>query len=53
MEDFDIDENVFCSYSEWANDELVWGKGRYNWCRDFKSRETCMKDFDDNIEIPF
>lgn len=48
-----MDEEVFENYSEWAEDELVWGKGMYNWCRYFNSSPMEYKDFDSDIEIPF
>lgn len=47
------EDDIFADYAEWAEDELVWGKGMYNWRRDFSSQESCMKYFDDTIEIPF
>ena len=32
-------ENEFENYSEWAEQELVWGKGMYNWCRFYSKEE--------------
>lgn len=48
-----MDEEIFETYSEWADDELIWGKGMYNWCRYFKSAPLELTGFDDSIEIPF
>lgn len=45
-------------YSEWANDELIWGSGKLNWCRAYSLEEWEKKkiqkdDFNYDIEIPF
>lgn len=29
----DFDETEFEIYSEWAENELIWGKGMFNWRR--------------------
>ncbi len=49
-----MDEETFIYYSEWANDELVWGKGMFNWCRDWsQTPSSILSDIDENIELPF
>lgn len=54
-----MDENDFEIYSEWAEQELVWGKGMYNWCRSYSKEEwekqklLCNYDELLKIEIPF
>lgn len=45
-------------YNEWANDELIWSKGQFNWCRAYSKEEwenrKCIKDdCNYDIEIPF
>lgn len=46
------------AYNQWANDELIWGRGQYNWCRAYSKEEwentpVFKYDFDDDIKIPF
>lgn len=53
-----MDELEFEIYSEWAENELVWGKGMYNWCRsyikgDCENDKPFLNYEDKNIEIPF
>lgn len=35
----DFDEAQFEAYSEWADKELIWGKGMFNWCRAYTKKE--------------
>ena len=35
----DFDEAQFEAYSEWAETELIWGKGMFNWCRSYTKEE--------------
>lgn len=54
-----MDEFEFETYSEWAEDELVWGKGMYNWCKAYSREEYDnhhpICDYDEllKVEIPF
>lgn len=54
-----MEEIEFITYSEWAENELVWGKGMYNWCQSYTKEEwgnyKPLFDYnkEDNIEIPF
>lgn len=53
-----MEEEIFQTYSEWAQDELVWGKGMYNWCRAYSREEYdsySMCDYDEllKVEIPY
>lgn len=49
-----MDENEFEIYCEWAETELLWGKGCYNWRRNWSDYQPEEKDKkDDDIEIPF
>jgi hypothetical protein len=51
-----MNEEDFELYSQWAEDELVWGKGMYNWCRYYSEDEkyrTSFLDYNDDIVIPF
>lgn len=53
-----MDEDMFETYTEWANDELVWGRGQFNWCRayshaEWEKRQSLKDDFNYDIEIPF
>lgn len=45
----DFDETQFETYAEcyaeWAETELIWGKGMFNWCRIYTKKEP--------KEIPF
>lgn len=43
-------------YTEWAEEELIWGKGMYNWCRAYSQEEWEKESVDIcdySIEIPF
>lgn len=46
-----MDADMFESYSEWANDDLIWGGGQLNWCRAYSkeewSKESMFKDDED------
>lgn len=49
-----MDEDKYMSYCEWANDELVFGRGNFNWMRDWsQTPPSILVDIDENIEIPF
>jgi hypothetical protein len=53
-----MDEDTFEAYSQWAEDELIWGKGMFNWCRAYSKEEwekpaTYLLPPDDDTEIPF
>ena len=44
-----FDENFMECYAEWAEQELVWGKGMYNWTRtNHKRIDTETSEIDDN-----
>lgn len=48
-----MDEDIFECYSEWANDELIWGRGNNNWCRAYSLEEwNSKKRLPDLPEIP-
>ncbi len=53
-----MDEEFYENYCQWANDELIWGGGKLNWCRAYsleeweKQREHKYEWLPD-IEIPF
>lgn len=32
-------EDIIENYTEWANDELIWGKGLYNWTKAYSLEE--------------
>lgn len=34
-----MDEEMFEAYSQWANDNFIWGKGLGNWCRAYAKEE--------------
>ena len=44
-----FDENEFEAYCEWAETDLVWGKGMYNWCR--LKEEEGYKIVNDDIDV--
>lgn len=54
-----MDENEFANYAEWAEQELLWGKGMFNWCRAYTKEEwqnhKQLCDYDKLIktEIPY
>lgn len=48
-----MDEDLIINHIEWENDELVWGKGMFNWCRDWSQKESKFTDIDETIKIPF
>lgn len=52
-----MEDDIFESYAEWANDELVWGKGMFNWCRAYTQEEWERKPepdkYPDIKDIPF
>lgn len=51
-----MDEEIFSTYAEWANDDLVWGRGQYNWCRAYSKEEwekPALFTYDEGVEIPF
>lgn len=54
-----MNENEFENYSEWAEQELIWDKGMYNWCRSYskedQKKEKQLCDYDELLktEIPF
>ena len=35
----DFNEAQYEAYCEWAENELVWGKGMFNWCRAYSIEE--------------
>ena len=35
----DFNEAQFEAYSEWAETDLLWGKGMFNWCRSYTKEE--------------
>lgn len=48
-----MDEDQYVSYCEWAESELIWGKGMYNWRREFEYPPMNFEGFDDELEIPY
>lgn len=34
-----FDESFMECYNEWANDELIWSRGQFNWCRAYSKDE--------------
>ena len=52
-------EEDYISYCEWADDELIRGRGENNWCRAYSkeewSKEPMFDDYDEllKVEIPF
>lgn len=51
-----MDGEMFESYTEWANDELIWGKGLDNW-KHWRNDAYCPEDkqinYNDYEEVPF
>lgn len=31
----EFDEAQYEAYNEWAETELIWGKGMFNWCKSY------------------
>lgn len=54
-----MDEQQFDTYTEWAESELIWGKGLYNWTRAYSLQEwqrpPLFNDYDEllKVKIPF
>lgn len=49
-----MDAETFEHYCEWADEELVWGRGMFNWCRDWtQTPSSILPDIDETIDIPF
>ena len=48
-----MEDEFYEAYVEWANDELVWGKGMFNWCRNWNDDTPSDNSLDLDVEIPF
>lgn len=54
MMDDELEQESCHLYNEWADEGLVWGRGMFNWCRDWtQTPASILPDIDDTIEIPF
>lgn len=54
MMDDELEQESYHLYNEWADEGLVWGRGMFNWCRDWtQTPASILPDIDDTIEIPF
>lgn len=51
----DFDEMQIDAFTEWAETELIWGKGMLNWCRAYSKEEweqpavLKFNDFDEEV----
>lgn len=49
-----MNEDEYLYYNEWAENELLWGKGMYNWCRAYNKEywESPAVDTDYLLDVP-
>lgn len=53
-----FDEEYHEAYNQWANEELIWGRGQFNWCRAYskdqwEKQKSFKDDFNYDVKIPF
>ncbi len=49
-----MNEDEYIYYNEWAENELLWGRGMYNWCRAYDDNywNSPAEDTDYLLNVP-